>query len=125
MFAITNYLTPFCLNFLATCIIYTGLLFMSGQLLPSILSSVYDNTNLLIRTIIAVLICTTPANILMSHIFKTNPASIASVTNIMAATLVLTIVAILIDNVKINTTILISIAFAMAACGNLIFQLQK
>jgi hypothetical protein len=125
MLTITNYFNPFMLNFAAACIIYTGLLFMSGQLLPSLLETVYNNTNLTIRTIIAVLVCTTPANVLISHIFKSNPAAVAGITNIMAVVIVLTIIAVLIDNIKINASILISMAFAMVACGNLIYQLQK
>lgn len=125
MLAITNYLNPFILNFFATCIIYIGLLFMSGQLLPSLLADVYDNTNIAIRTVIAVLVCTTPANVLISYIFKSNPAAIASITNLISVVLVLTLVAVLVDNIKVNASILISMAFAMVACGNLIYQLQK
>lgn len=125
MLFFANYFIPFILNFLATCMIYIGILFMSTKLLPSLLYSVYDNTSILIRTAIAVIVLMTPANVLVSYVYKNYNASTAGITNIIAVVLVLTIVAVLVDNIKVNMPVVIALMLAICSCSFLLFNLTK
>ncbi|HAG53098.1 MAG TPA: hypothetical protein DCL21_04855 [Alphaproteobacteria bacterium] len=125
MLPITNYLIPFAINFFATGIVYAGILFISGQFLPVQLATIYTTTNSLTRTAIAVLLLTAPANLLISYVYKNFPASIAGVTNIISVVIILTIIAVLIDNIRINTTIIISLVLAISACSFLLLNLTR
>lgn len=125
MLFITNYITPFAMNFFATTMIYVGILFISTQFIPSTLESLYANTNTLIRTAIATIVFIAPSNVIIGYVYKNFPASIAGITNIISVVLILTIIAILIDNIKISTTIVVSLILAIVACAFLLFNLSK
>jgi len=125
MLSITSYLIPFAINFFATSIVYVGILFISGQLLPVQLASIYTATNSLARTGIAIILVTAPANLLISYVYKNFPASTAGITNIISVVLILTLIAVLIDNIKINATIIISLVLAILACSFLLLNLTK
>ena len=125
MLSFASYIIPFALNFLATCMIYTGILFISTQLTPSILEVIYANTNTLSRTVIATLLAIAPANIIIGYVYKNYAASTAGITNIVAVVLVLTIIAVVIDNIKVNATIVVSLLLAIFACSFLLFNLTK
>jgi hypothetical protein len=125
MLFITNYLAPFALNLLATSMIYVGILFISSQFLPSLFENIYSNTNALVRTVIATITLIAPSNMIIGFVYKNFPASVAGITNIIAVVLILTIIAILIDNIKISTTIIISLILAIAACSFLLYNLSK
>tara|TARA_Y100001960_G_scaffold208445_1_gene217705 strand:+ start:259 stop:636 length:378 start_codon:yes stop_codon:yes gene_type:complete len=125
MLFITNYLPPFALNLLATSMIYVGILFISSQFLPSLFENIYSNTNAIVRTIIATITLIAPSNMIIGFVYKNFPASVAGITNIISVVLILTIIAILIDNIKISTTIIVSLILAIAACSFLLYNLSK
>lgn len=125
MLMLTSYLIPFVLNVIGNSIIFVGILFMSARLMPSVLTTFYENSTAFTRLLIATIICFMPANLLISFIYKNNSACVAGVTNIMSAVLVVTTVAILADNIKINASIMFSLAVAMVSCGYLLYNIVK
>jgi hypothetical protein len=52
----------------ATALVYLGISFTNGQLVPSLLESVYDRITVFWRSILVLLLFATPANLLISTV---------------------------------------------------------
>ena len=107
MLDVSSIKTIFLITF-GTFLIFIGITFLSNQLLPSYLGQFYKNTPKWLQLLIFAFIISIPANLMFAKAYQTSSASFTGVVYIVSVILGSLILAILIDNVKINLNIIIA-----------------
>ena len=107
MFEINQIKTIFLIT-IGTFLIFIGITFLSHQFLPSYLGQFYKNTPKWLQLLIFAFLISIPANLMFAKAYQTSSASFTGVVYIVSVILGSLILAILIDNVKINLNIIIA-----------------
>ena len=107
MFEINQIKTIFLIT-IGTFLIFIGITFLSNQFLPSYLGQFYKNTPKWLQLLIFAFLISIPANLMFAKAYQTSSASFTGVVYIVSVILGSLILAILIDNVKINLNIIIA-----------------
>jgi hypothetical protein len=100
-------------------LIYGGLCFLSGHLLPSLLKELYQHIPGWLRIVVFTLVSAIPANILISWGFRDTGATYAGVMNASCAVLAAVVTAILVDGatIRLNSALAFIIMIVSAAYG--------
>ena len=107
MFEINQIKTIFLIT-IGTFLIFIGITFLSHQFLPSYLEQFYKNTPKWLQLLIFAFLISIPANLMFAKAYQTSSASFTGVVYIVSVIMGSLILAILIDNVKINLNIIIA-----------------
>lgn len=102
--------------FFAQVVIFSGVFFMSGQLLPQTLSGFYNQYGTFLRGAIALIVFFAPANFMMSYCFQIfNPAMVTP-TGIFIAVIVQVIMTTLVVGGRFSLLMIPAAAVTVAGC---------
>ncbi len=104
----TQELKTISLIFTGHALIFIGITFLSGQLLPQTLAPVYKNTPRWLQVLGFAFIISIPANLLIAKAYLVTNATFTSVVYIVAVVLGALTVGILIEGAKINLQVILA-----------------
>ena len=110
---------------LGQSLVFISVTFTNGKLLPSLLTGVYDSIpNIWARIGICLLTTYALANYCIPKGYSVSSASIAGAAFMIASCLVMVITALLTENVKLNTHIIIGTMIMSAGAAYVVFGLN-
>jgi drug/metabolite transporter (DMT)-like permease len=110
---LTQTLSVIGLFFVAQVLIFSGILFIAGKFLPTLLADVYTQFGTLWRLCVMVVVCSVPANLLIAKAFQIAPASLAGAVNMASVVLFSVAVALLVDGVRPNWQVFAATALVL------------
>ena len=106
----------FSFMFLANSVVYAGIFFINGALLPELLASLYSKTSYVMRVIICLVTFLTAGNILFAKAFEWFDPVLVAPLNIIAFVFLQVIIAILVN--KVAPSLMIIPALAVVTAGS-------
>ena len=113
------------LTFTGHALIFVGVTFLSGQLLPQTLSPVYKNVPRWAQILAFAIIISIPANLLIARAYQVTSATFTSVVYIVAVVLGAITVGVLIEGAKINLNVILATLLMLVASVWLTIALKK
>lgn len=111
-----DFIKMFVALFFAQLVVFSGIFFMSGQLLPNMLAGFYSQYGQVLRGIMALVIFFAPANFVMSYCFGNfNPAMVTP-TGIFIAVIVQVIMTTLVVGGRFSLLMFPAAAVTIAGC---------
>ena len=111
-----DFIKMFLALFFAQAVVFSGIFFMSGQLLPNLLAGFYMQYGSAVRGVLALIVFFAPANFVMSYCFQVfNPAMVTP-TGIFIAVIVQVIMTTLVVGGRFSLLMLPAAAVTIAGC---------
>lgn len=121
----TYLITPVLVALFANIMIYLGIAFVNAQLLPTVLSGVYEQASLWMRVLIMSVVTAPLANYLFSVVYKKAGADHAGMIIISTLTLVLIGKAVLIHGGGLNIRVVLAAIVLIGAALWMAFELHR
>jgi len=109
----------------AQALIYAGVCFLSGQLLPNTLASVHSGLPLWIKLLLFSLMVSVPANLIISKGFRETGPSFAGVVYVICGIIGSVIVSVLVDGVVVRWPTGIALAVMILSAWFTIVSLRS
>ncbi len=122
---IVSFFNAFIFMLIGQCLVFISVTFTNGKFLPSIFSGVYDAIpNVWARIGICLFTTYALANYCIPKGYSVSSSSIAGAAFMIASCLVMVVTALLTENVKLNTHIIIGTLIMSAGAAYVVFGLN-